>query len=48
MPFRVADDGITPKEVYNWRIYTVTLMACAGACMFGYNLGVIGGTYIHE
>lgn len=46
MLFRVADDGNTPKEVYNWRLYTTAVMACMGACMFGYNLGVIGGKYL--
>lgn len=48
MPVGGAEDGNTPKEVYNWRIYTIAIMACMGACMFGYNLGVIGGVYIYS
>lgn len=37
------DDIPTPKQVKGWRIFTVAFLACMGACMFGYNLGVIGG-----
>lgn len=43
-PTESQEDGIpTPREVKSWRIFTIAFLACMGACMFGYNLGVIGG-----
>ncbi|KAH7028960.1 general substrate transporter [Microdochium trichocladiopsis] len=37
------DMGIpAPKEVYNWRVYMLALVASMGAVMFGYDLGFIG------
>jgi hypothetical protein len=30
-------------QKYGWRIYIIAILACQGAFMFGYNLGVIGG-----
>lgn len=37
---RAAEDRPTPSEVYNYRIYLLTFLACLGSWMFGYNNGV--------
>lgn len=31
---------------HNYRIYVLTLLSCFGSWMFGYNIGVIGGTIV--
>lgn len=43
---RAPEDRPTPKEVYNYRIYILTFLACLGSWMFGYNNGVIGGVLV--
>ncbi len=43
---RAAEDRPTPPEVYNYRIYALTLLACLGSWMFGYNNGVIAGVLV--
>lgn len=30
---KIADDGITPKEVYNWRVYYFACQACWASVM---------------
>ncbi|KAH0613685.1 uncharacterized protein H6S33_005571 [Morchella sextelata] len=43
-PRETSEEDIpTPPQVKGWRIFTIAFLACMGACMFGYNLGVIGG-----
>lgn len=34
----------TPKEVYNWRVYILAIVASIGAFTFGYDLAFIGTT----
>jgi MFS family permease len=43
---RAKEDRQTPPEVYNYRIYLLTLFACLGSWMFGYNNGVIAGVLV--
>ncbi|TVY42528.1 putative quinate permease, partial [Lachnellula subtilissima] len=43
---RAAEDRPTPSEVYNYRIYLLTILACLGSWMFGYNNGVISGVLV--
>ncbi|PQE03251.1 quinate permease protein [Rutstroemia sp. NJR-2017a BBW] len=35
-----------PPEIFNIRIYLLTLLCCLGSWMFGYNNGVIGGVLV--
>lgn len=36
---RAAEDRPTPPEIYNYRLYVLTFIACLGSWMFGYNNG---------
>lgn len=42
--FERIEDRPTPSIVYNWRIYSTTIMASAAAIIIGYDGGFIGGT----
>ncbi|KAL5318406.1 hypothetical protein ACEPPN_013466 [Leptodophora sp. 'Broadleaf-Isolate-01'] len=43
---RAPEDRPTPPEVYGYRPYMLTFLACLGSWMFGYNNGVIGGVLV--
>lgn len=43
---RAPEGRATPKEVYNYRIYLLTICVCLGSWMFGYNNGIIGGVLV--
>ena len=42
--FSIVEDRPTPKEVYNWRMYTFAFVAAAGASTFGYDAAFFGTT----
>ena len=42
--FEKVEDRPTPKNVYNWRVYSTAIMASAAAIIIGYDGGYIGGT----
>lgn len=35
----IVEDRPTPKEVYNWKVYFYTCMACWASVMIGYDVG---------
>ncbi|KAF2019746.1 putative quinate permease [Aaosphaeria arxii CBS 175.79] len=39
-----VEDRPTPKEVYNWRVYTAAAVASWASCMIGYDSAFIGTT----
>ena len=39
-----VEDRPTPKEVYNWRVYTAAGVASWASCMIGYDSAFIGTT----
>ncbi|KAH8671662.1 general substrate transporter [Xylariales sp. PMI_506] len=39
-----VEDRPTPKEVYNWRVYTCAAIASFASCMIGYDSAFIGTT----
>ncbi|THH18822.1 hypothetical protein EW146_g2245 [Bondarzewia mesenterica] len=41
--FKAVEDRPTPNEVYNWKVYLISLTAAFGSLMFGYDSGFIGG-----
>ncbi|PVH71869.1 sugar transporter [Cadophora sp. DSE1049] len=43
---RAPEDRPTPPEVYGYRPYLLTFLACLGSWMFGYNNGVIAGVLV--
>jgi len=43
---RAPEGRPTPPEVYNYRIYLLTFIACLGSWMFGYNNGVVAGVLV--
>ncbi|KAH7346806.1 general substrate transporter [Rhexocercosporidium sp. MPI-PUGE-AT-0058] len=43
---RAPEDRPTPPEVYGYRPYMLTFLACLGSWMFGYNNGVIAGVLV--
>lgn len=43
---RAPEDRPTPPEIYNYRVYLLSLLSCLGSWMFGYNNGVIGGVLV--
>ncbi|KAB5572655.1 MFS quinate transporter QutD [Coniochaeta sp. 2T2.1] len=44
MTWKIKDDGETPKEVYNWRMYLASVCAGFGGALFGYDNAFLGGT----
>ncbi|CAM1502715.1 Fc.00g074910.m01.CDS01 [Cosmosporella sp. VM-42] len=42
--FRAVEDRPTPKEVYNWRLYTEAAIIATGSLLFGYDSAFIGTT----
>ncbi|UKZ78169.1 hypothetical protein TrVFT333_005904 [Trichoderma virens FT-333] len=42
--FRAVEDRPTPKEVYNWRLYTEAAIIATGSLLFGYDGAFIGTT----
>ncbi|KAI5865417.1 general substrate transporter [Durotheca rogersii] len=42
--FRAIEDRPTPKEVYNWRLYTECMIIALGSLLFGYDSAFIGTT----
>lgn len=42
--FTKVEDRPTPKEVYNWRVYTLAAVAGSAAIMIGYDSAFIGTT----
>ncbi|KAI1335814.1 general substrate transporter [Xylariaceae sp. FL0016] len=42
--FRAIEDRPTPKEVYNWRLYTECMIIATGSLLFGYDSAFIGTT----
>ncbi|SPO03722.1 related to quinate transport protein [Cephalotrichum gorgonifer] len=41
---RAIEDRPTPKEVYNWRLYTEAIIISMGSLLFGYDSAFIGTT----
>ncbi|KAG9698313.1 general substrate transporter, partial [Aureobasidium melanogenum] len=39
-----VEDRPTPKEVYNWRLYTEALIIATGSLLFGYDSAFVGTT----
>ncbi|KAK6000875.1 hypothetical protein QM012_002958 [Aureobasidium pullulans] len=39
-----VEDRPTPKEVYNWRLYTEALVIATGSLLFGYDSAFVGTT----
>ncbi|KAL5393488.1 hypothetical protein DPSP01_000304 [Paraphaeosphaeria sporulosa] len=42
--FRAVEDRPTPKEVYNWRLYTEAAIIATGSMLFGYDSAFVGTT----
>ncbi|KAH8880990.1 general substrate transporter [Thozetella sp. PMI_491] len=42
--FRAVEDRPTPKEVYNWRLYTEASIIATGSLLFGYDSAFLGTT----
>lgn len=42
MTFKAKEDRVTPREVYNFRIYLFAFMASLGSMEFGYDASYIG------
>ncbi|KAL7952957.1 general substrate transporter [Trichoderma compactum] len=42
--FRAVEDRPTPKEVYNWRLYTEAAIIATGSLLFGYDGAFVGTT----
>lgn len=38
----IVMSAVAPKEVYNYRVYLIALVASMGAFIFGYDLAFIG------
>jgi hypothetical protein len=44
-PYAIA----TPKAVYNLKVYMISMMGCAAALNYGYDLGfIVRPVYSHE
>ncbi|KAH7075300.1 putative hexose transport-related protein [Paraphoma chrysanthemicola] len=48
MGFGIVEDRPTPPEVYNWRIYTLAIIASFGALTFGYDGSFFGTTLARQ
>ncbi|RKL16592.1 Quinate permease [Fusarium oxysporum] len=46
--FRAVEDRPTPKEVYNWRLYTEAAVIATGSLLFGYDSAFIGTTIARD
>ncbi|KAI1065741.1 hypothetical protein LB507_001359 [Fusarium sp. FIESC RH6] len=46
--FRAVEDRPTPKEVYNWRLYTEAAVIATGSLLFGYDSAFVGTTIARE
>ncbi|KAJ4263018.1 hypothetical protein NW762_006631 [Fusarium torreyae] len=46
--FRAVEDRPTPKEVYNWRLYTEASIIATGSLLFGYDSAFIGTTIARD
>ncbi|KAF4967456.1 hypothetical protein FSARC_4979 [Fusarium sarcochroum] len=46
--FRAVEDRPTPKEVYNWRLYTEASVIATGSLLFGYDSAFIGTTIARD
>ncbi|EMR70048.1 hypothetical protein MGN70_003506 [Eutypa lata] len=42
--FKAIEDRPTPKEVYNWRLYSECIIIATGSLLFGYDSAFIGTT----
>ncbi|GAM39512.1 hexose transport-related protein [Talaromyces pinophilus] len=42
--FRAVEDRPTPKEVYNWRLYSEAIIIAFGSLLFGYDSAFVGTT----
>lgn len=42
--FRAIEDRPTPKEVYNWRLYSECIIIATGSLLFGYDSAFVGTT----
>jgi hypothetical protein len=38
----IVEDRPTPKEVYNWKVYTFACLACWASVMIGYDVSLTG------
>jgi MFS family permease len=43
---RAPESRPTPPQIYNIRIYILTILSCLGSWMFGYNNGIIAGVLV--
>jgi MFS family permease len=41
-----TDNRAMPNEVHYFRVHVLAILSCFGSWMFGYNVGVIGGTIV--
>ncbi|CEL05038.1 Putative MFS quinate transporter [Aspergillus calidoustus] len=46
--FRTVEDRPTPKEVYNWRLYTEASIIATGSLLFGYDSAFVGTTIARQ
>ncbi|KAL4987383.1 general substrate transporter [Aspergillus falconensis] len=46
--FRTVEDRPTPKEVYNWRLYTEATIIATGSLLFGYDSAFVGTTIARQ
>ncbi|KAL1873611.1 hypothetical protein VTK73DRAFT_798 [Phialemonium thermophilum] len=44
MTWKIKDDGETPREVYNWKMYLASICSGFGGALFGYDNAFLGGT----
>ncbi|KAL4803344.1 general substrate transporter [Aspergillus unguis] len=46
--FRTVEDRPTPREVYNWRLYTEATIIATGSLLFGYDSAFVGTTIARQ
>jgi hypothetical protein len=44
MTLKIVEDRPTPKEVYNWRVWLMAIIAAFATFTYGYDGAFIGGT----